>query len=62
MERKPYEQVERERREDILARRPVTPKGACNYCGMSVPRGALWCSANCAKDHQEEKVAVLAQV
>lgn len=53
------EQVARQRRADIVARKPLAPRHTCNYCGHSVAPGALWCSSSCAQMHADERDKVL---
>jgi hypothetical protein len=59
-----YERIDRAavaaaRRVDILAGRTPAPKLACNFCGAVVGRGALWCSSDCAREHELERQAVV---
>lgn len=53
--RKTMAQIDAEREQQILSRKPLAPKGTCNYCGFSVPKLALWCSSPCANLYAEEK-------
>ncbi len=39
------------RQADIRAGVKVYAKGHCHFCGYSVGKGALWCSAPCAGDY-----------
>lgn len=47
---------EESRRAAILAYAPMVPKGACHYCGWTkIPKGALWCCADCASSYESER-------
>jgi len=50
--------VATERRADILAGRPMSPRLKCHYCGQGVGRGALWCSTICATDYTALRVSL----
>lgn len=55
MPRKTYEDIERDRRAAIIARKQLIPKCRCHYCDYEVPKLALWCATECAKLYEEEK-------
>lgn len=58
---KPYAEIKAARRDAILSRAPVIPKGACHHCAWELLlKGALWCSADCAEQYEAEKAEILA--
>lgn len=59
MTRKTYEDIERERRAAIVARKQLIPKGRCHYCDYEVPKLAHWCCSDCAKSFEEERRRLL---
>lgn len=44
-----------------LAHKKPHPKYRCNFCGLSVPPKALWCSTSCAMEFQAEKQELTAR-
>lgn len=58
MTRKSQVQIDQERRDFILSKKPLLPNGECHYCGWSVPKLAHWCSTGCAREFESEKEAL----
>lgn len=56
--RKPAAQAAEDRRNMMLAEKPLVPDGFCHYCGWVVPRLAHWCCSECAVLFDKEKAAL----